>query len=256
MRPSSCRGAIWCSKVGPRSKPRARSQLCRTRAYPVPSRVCCPKLLVALGRFDVFATDARLMLPRPETGRRRPWPSGPRRSAHSQSARTDGALCSLFASATRTSSGGVRVNIPPSQVTRFAEGVGWQSQDRDGCRQSPRPRPDPLCLPKRRPQHHPRSDLVWPRPNCNRPCRRPRRMRLVWLVPPRTQPVSLPVQNAGGRTMTGHVSLVSARAPVAPTRSPSAARAACKPLARCLIIALPNLLCWITHRSLPIWHPV
>ena len=57
--------------------------LCCTLVLPIPSHDCCAKLLLALFRSDVLATDGRLMPPRSETGRRRPWPSGPRRSAPS-----------------------------------------------------------------------------------------------------------------------------------------------------------------------------
>ena len=57
--------------------------LCCTLVLPVPSHDCCAKLLLALFRSDALATYSGLRPPRPETGRRRPGPSGPRRSVPS-----------------------------------------------------------------------------------------------------------------------------------------------------------------------------
>ena len=55
--------------------------LCCTLVLPIPSHDFCAKPLLVLFRSDALATDGRLMPPRPETGRRHPGPSGPRRSA-------------------------------------------------------------------------------------------------------------------------------------------------------------------------------
>ncbi len=59
------------------------SALCCTLVLPIPSHDYCAKLLLALFRSDALATYGWLMPPRPETGRRRPGPSRPKRSAPS-----------------------------------------------------------------------------------------------------------------------------------------------------------------------------
>lgn len=79
--------------------------LCCTLGLPIPSHDRCAKPLLALFRSDDLATDGRLIPPRPETGRRPP------RAIRAQTIRAI-----LFASATRTSIGGLRVSIPPSHV--------------------------------------------------------------------------------------------------------------------------------------------
>ena len=98
-----------------------RTVLCCTPVLPILSHDCCAKLLLALFRSDVLATSSGLMPPRPETGKRHRGPSGPRRSAPS-AARQHMLACvrGVFASATRTSIGGLRDSIPPSHVPGWA----------------------------------------------------------------------------------------------------------------------------------------
>lgn len=77
-----CRGPVWCSRVGSRSKPRARRHsvapwVSRSRLTTVAPYRSLPSLAPTSSR------PCRLTPPRPETGRHRPGPSGPRPSAPS-----------------------------------------------------------------------------------------------------------------------------------------------------------------------------
>ena len=124
MRRHRCRGPVWCSKIRSRSKPRAQKALCCTLVFPIPSHDRCAIQLLALLRSDVLAAVGRLTPPQPELCKLRLSPSAPRQSAPS-TARQHMHACvrGMFASATRTSIGGLRKIIPPSQVPDPA--IGW-----------------------------------------------------------------------------------------------------------------------------------
>ncbi len=109
MRPHRCRGPVWCSRIRLQINAACSVALCCRLVPLIPSHDRCAKLLLALFRFDVLATDGRLMPPRPETGRRLPGPLGPRRCAPS---------CSP--APPRTSIGGLRVSIPASHELGLA----------------------------------------------------------------------------------------------------------------------------------------
>ena len=98
--------------------------LCCTLVSPIPSHDRCAIQLLALLRSDVLAAVSRLTPLQPELCKLRPSPSAPRQSAPSV-ARQHMLACvrGVFASATRTSIGGLRKSTPPSQVPDPA--IGW-----------------------------------------------------------------------------------------------------------------------------------
>ena len=121
MRPHRCRGPVLCWRIRLQINAAHSGALC-CRLFPlIPSHDRCTKRLLALFRSEVLATNGRFLLPRPETGRRFPGPSGPRRCAPSVARQhVFGCVRGSFASATRTSIGGLRVRIPASHVPGLA----------------------------------------------------------------------------------------------------------------------------------------
>ena len=81
MRPSSMPRARMVFEDWVQIKAACSKALCCTLVLPIPSHDYCAKLLLALSCSDALAINGQLMPPRPETCRRRPGPSRPRRSA-------------------------------------------------------------------------------------------------------------------------------------------------------------------------------